>query len=178
MNWMKVKTAGLPRWAWIALFSGAVITGLYLRHRAAESEEVSEEEPSAEDTLASYEGTEQAGGLAAAGLIGPAQGTITPVESPYIPEAVPQILENSDNTIALLAGAITEQEPSERVEKEIIREPVRVTGGGSPKTKPHHKPPKTQPKKPPKKPTGGGGGQGGNKPPKGGGGGKKKGGRK
>lgn len=152
---MKIKSAGLPRWAWVSLFSGAVLVGLYLRHRSQEMEEPEEgeEEPEyGEDSLASYDGTESAGGLAGAGLIGPAQGQVLPVEAPYIPQGFVDIFESQGETIQSLA----EKEPGERVESttEVIheRDPSEssqgLTGGGAPKTKPHHK---TTRKKKPKK---------------------------
>jgi hypothetical protein len=164
---MKIKSAGLPRWAWVSLFSGAVLVGLYLRHRSQETEEPEEgeEEPSySEDSLASYEGTDAAGGLAAAGLIGPAQGQVLPVEAPYIPQGFVDIFESQGETI----GALAEREPGERVEDttEVIheRDPAEssqgLTGGGPTRKKPHHKAPpkhrqkkqkKPRQKKPPKK---------------------------
>lgn len=155
VDWMKIKSAGLPRWAWVSLFSGAVVVGLYLRHRSQETEEPeeSEEEPEyGEDSLASYDGTDAAGGLAGAGLIGPAQGQVLPVEAPYIPQGFVDIFESQGETI----GALAEREPGERVESttEVIheRDPSEssqgLTGGGAPKTKPHHKAkPKAKPKK-------------------------------
>lgn len=165
-QWLKVKTAGLPRWAWILLFSGAVGVGIYIRTHHQE-EEFGPEEESAEEPqegLSQYEGTEQAGGLAAAGLVGPAQGQITPVESPVIPEGVVDIIGAQNETLSNAIGALAAREPGERVETtteiegegQAEREQVRreereereklrhhrLTGGGSPNRKPHHKPPK------------------------------------
>lgn len=34
MDFLKVKTLGLPRWAWLAILLAAIAIGLYLRHRA------------------------------------------------------------------------------------------------------------------------------------------------
>lgn len=168
-QWLKVKTAGLPRWAWILILSGAVGAGLYLRTRQQEEEfgpEEEEIEAPPEDGLATYEGTEQAGGLAAAGLVGPAQGQITPVESPVIPEGFVDVFASQQETLSNAIGALAEREPGERVEttteiegegqneRENRRREEReerrhhVTGGGSPKRKPHHKPPKKPKKKP------------------------------
>ena len=152
---LKVKTAGLPRWAWVAMIGGAVGIGLYLRHRSAEAEEpeAEEEEPGSEDALGAYEGTESAGGLAAAGLVGPAQGQITPVEAPYVPQGVVDIMEQEANVISELgAREPTVVEPTvvegpERIETTIENTPVAITGGGPTKRKPHQK----HPKKPPKK---------------------------
>lgn len=147
-TWMKAKTAGLPRWAWVALLSGGVVVGLYLRSRNTETEP-EEEEPAAEEgSLESYDGTESAGGLAAAGLVGPAQGQITPVEAPYIPEGFVDMFQTQGETTQALIGALAEREPGERVETIREVEPIGegnnqgVTGGGPSKRKPHHKAPK------------------------------------
>jgi hypothetical protein len=165
-QWLKVKTAGLPRWAWVLLLGGALGAGIYIRTRHQEEQFGPEEEPveEPESGLAQYEGTEQAGGLAAAGLVGPAQGQITPVESPVIPEGVVDIIGAQNETLSNAIGALAEREPGERVETsntteiegegQVERENVRrqereerekrhhkVTGGGAPNRKPHHKPP-------------------------------------
>lgn len=34
MDFLKVKTLGLPRWAWLSILLAAIAIGLYLRHRA------------------------------------------------------------------------------------------------------------------------------------------------
>lgn len=148
-QWLQAKTAGLPRWAWVALLGGGVAFGLYLRHRNSEEPEETEEEPTAaEGSLEGYEGTESAGGLAAAGLVGPAQGQITPVEAPYIPEGFVDIFQSQSETTQDLIGALAEREPGERVETIREVEPIGegnnqgVTGGGPPKKKPHHGAPK------------------------------------
>lgn len=178
VNWLKLKTAGLPRWAWLALFGGAVGVGLYLRSRSEPPETEQEEEEEPEETgLESFNGTESAGGLAAAGLVGPAQASITPVEAPFLPEGFTDLLTEQGKSnveaqqiIGELAADALAREPSERVEIIHEREPNEskqgqgVTGGGAPKRKPHHKAPpkKAKAKKhppakhqPPKK-TGGG----------------------
>src|SRR6478752_1153057 len=154
---LKVKTAGLPRWAWIAMFTGAVGIGLYLRHKHSMEEEPPAEEEEAsvpEDTLEGLEGTESAGGLAAAGLVGPAQGQITPVEAPYIPQGFVDIFESQDATI----GALAEREPGERVETIREVEPIGegsnqgMGGGGPSNRKPHHAAPKKPKAKKPHNP--------------------------
>jgi len=138
--------------------------GLYLRHRSHETEEpeeVAEEPEYGEDSLASYEGTDAAGGLAAAGLIGPAQGQITPVEAPYIPQGFVDIFESQGETLESAIGALSEREPGERVESntEVIheRDPAEssqgLTGGGPRRKKPHHKAPKKPKQKKQRKPS-------------------------
>lgn len=162
-SWLQTKTAGLPRWAWVTLFGGAVVVGLYLRSHSGEEEPEEEmEETPGDGELSAYEGTETAGGLAAAGLIGPAQGQVVPVEAPYLPEGLLDIFGSQDETIQVLAGAIAEQEPGERTEVIREQEPPEssqgLTGGGSPRRKPHKKHPKPKkqhqrrPRKPAKKP--------------------------
>jgi hypothetical protein len=190
-NWLKVKTAGLPRWAWVTLFSSAVIVGLYLRNRdTGETEPEEEEEMDPEETgLSMYDGTETAGSLGSVGLAGPAAGQVVPVEAPFLPEGFVDLLsaQNTNNVeaqqaIVGLAQDALAREPSERVETIVERAPSEsnqgVTGGGSPKRKPHHKAPPKKPKhkakpkakqpgrkrgkQPPKKR----GGAGGKKPPR------------
>lgn len=147
-NWLKTKTAGLPRWAWVSLFSGAIILGLYLRSRSAtEGEEEPEEETP--QGLEQYAGTDSAGGLASAGLLGPAPGGLTPVQTPYLPEGLTDIFAQQSGTLATqqeqltnLAEAALNREPSERsfgepVEPTVYEppeppEPEPVTGGGAP----------------------------------------------
>ncbi len=151
------------------MFSGAIVLGLYLRSRSNSEEEpeTEEEQEIADGELGAFEGTDTAGGLAAAGLVGPAQGQITPVEAPYLPEGITDVLQGQQQTIAELgAKEPTVVEGPERVESETVIEkentPV-VTGGGAPQRKPHHrkpghkkpkakhKPHKKPHKKPPKK---------------------------
>lgn len=149
-QWLKVKTAGLPRWAWISLFSGAVIIGLYLRSQNDEVEGEEEIEP-ADGGLDYYEGTDAAGGLGAAGLIGPAAGQVVPVEAPFVPDALTEVLTSqaqanvdSQNALAVLAQTALEREPNERVEiiSEIPAESsAGLTGGGAPSRRPSHRPP-------------------------------------
>ncbi len=160
-TWLKVKTAGLPRWAWVSLLSGAVVLGLYLRTRTpAESEAEEEEEIEPEETgLGVYDGMETAGGLGSVGIAGPAGQQIVPVEAPFLPEGFTDLLaqQGSSNVeaqqiIGDLARAALEREPGERVEIITERPPSEssqgVTGGGAPKRKPHHKPPKKRHPKP------------------------------
>lgn len=174
MNWMKIKTAGLPRWAWVSLFSSAVLLGLYLRSQnQPENESEEEEEIEPEETgLGMYDGTETAGGLGSVGLAGPAGAQMVPVEAPFVPQGLVDLLteQNANNVgaqqaIIDLARDAISREPSERVE--VINERIPsesnqgITGGGAPKRKPHHKAPKKEPKqkqpknkKPPKKQSG------------------------
>lgn len=133
-TFLKKKTGKVPNWAWVLLIGGALGVGLYLRHRNSSSEEVEEElgvEEAPEGSLASYNGTEAAGGLAGAGLVGPAGGGLTPVETPFIPEGVQTVIAEENATIRELAGYIQEH-PS--VERETITVPAEreITGGGAP----------------------------------------------
>ena len=124
-DWLKTKTAGLPRWAWATLFGGAIALGLYLRSRSQSDEEVKSETVNAsEQSLASYEGTGTAGGLASAGLVGPAQGQVLPVEAPYIPEGFVDIFSELTSVIGELGGYITEHQ------NVVTENPP--TGGGAP----------------------------------------------
>lgn len=136
-NWLKVKTAGLPRWAWVALLSGGVVLGLYLRSRSAsnEAEGESEEYPAEGELVEGGLGGYGEGGLAGAGLIGPAGGsTSVPVQTPYIPEgftsAFSTLVEQlgSDNTefAGITKFAI------EHPQTNTVIETIREAGGGGP----------------------------------------------
>lgn len=154
-QWLKIKTAGLPRWAWISIIGGAVVIGLYLR-TTSQPETVEEEEGEInpeESGLSQFAGTETAGGLGAAGIAGPAGNTLTPVETPVVPEGITDALTASigsnveaQQAMGDLAAAALAREPSERVEIINEREPAApresskgLTGGGAPTRKPHHK---------------------------------------
>lgn len=163
MDWLKIKTAGLPRWAWVSLLSGGVILGLYLRSRNASETEPEEEEEETPEGLESYDGTETAGSLGSVGLAGPAAGQVVPVEAPFLPEGFTDLLAQqgaanveAQQAIAQLASDALNREPNERIETIVEREPYEskagVTGGGAPKRKPHHKPPKKHKKPKAKKP--------------------------
>lgn len=154
---LRVKTAGLPRWAWLGLLAGGIGVGLYLhsRNQSEGEEEETEELPNAApQTLSSYEGGEQGGGLQALGVAGPTPQATVPVESPYVPEAFPETLGGQGDVIQSLsngiiesnlasqelAGILAEREPN----KEIIREQMV---GHAPVRKVHHMPPPRHPKK-------------------------------
>jgi len=156
-QWLQTKTAGLPRWAWITLFGGAVIVGLYVRSRNTESEEEGLEEPEPEEIgLSQYDGTETAGSLGSVGLAGPASAQVLPVEAPFVPDALTEALTSlvgsnieGQQALSQIASDALNREPNERVEVINERAPSEsdqgsrhVTGGGAPKRKPHHKPPK------------------------------------
>lgn len=137
---LKAKTAGLPRWAWITLFSGAIIVGLYLRTRSGDdTEDVEAEgiEGAAPGSLGFYNGTESAGGLAAAGLVGPVGTESIPVQTPYLPEGVVDIIESLGTTIGELGGYIVQ-------DRESARESISgggLTGGGAPEAGANHEAP-------------------------------------
>ena len=126
--WLKAKTLGFPRWGWALALGGAIILGLYLRKRAAESEAegtAEGEEAAEEGTLGYYEGTNAAGGLASAGLIGPAAGQVIPVETPMLPEGIVDIMGQLTTLASELGGYITEHQ------NVLVENP---TGGGAPTT--------------------------------------------
>jgi len=164
LDTLTVKTAGLPRWAWLALLAGGVGVGLYLHSRNAESEGEGEEEteelPGAvPQSLDSYEGAESGGGLQALGVAGPVPQATVPVEAPYLPEGITDVLGGQNDTAQSLANGVLEsniatnelaavlatREPAER--QEIIREQMT---GHAPTRKPHHKPPRAKPKHKPR----------------------------
>jgi len=150
--------AGLPRWAWIALLTGGVGVGLYLHSRSsAEEESEGDEEtegfPQASpQSMESYEGTDTGGGLQALGVAGPTPQATVPVEAPYVPEGLTDVVAGQGDTIQTLsngvlegaisanelAGILAEREPN----REVIREQMV---GHPPQRKPHHKPPRKKP---------------------------------
>jgi hypothetical protein len=165
---MTIKTAGLPRWAWMALIAGGLGVGLYMHSRNSEAEAVEEgegyeEEPSApQNSLQSYEGTEAAGSLQGLGLAGPAATSTIPVENPTVPEGVTGTIEGQTDTISAqgetiqgLANGVLEENVAttqlasalaERpANTEIIREQL---AGHAPKRATNHKPPNKLPAKP------------------------------
>ena len=143
-----------------------MVIGLYLRSGGEEPETEAEEEEEInpeESGLGQYAGTETAGGLGAAGIAGPAGNTLTPVETPVVPEGITDALTaaigsnvEAQQSMGELAAAALAREPSERVETIVEREPAPltesnkgITGGGAPTRKPHHKAiPKHKPKTP------------------------------
>lgn len=132
-DWLKVKTAGLPRWAWIALLGGGLAVGLYLRSRSTEETEPEEaEEEVPEGSLSAYEGTDTGAGLAAAGLVGPAAGSVTPVEAPFVPQGIVDIIGAQQETINTAIGALGDREPGERVETIREVETEQVPGESNP----------------------------------------------
>lgn len=113
-QWLKAKTAGLPRWAWLGIGSSAIILALYLRSRSGgEGEEEEIEAAPSEGELSYYDGTESAGGLAAAGLIGPAGGSVLPVEAPFIPEGFVDIFAQLAELASLQGAYITEKQQTD-----------------------------------------------------------------
>lgn len=136
---LKAKTAGLPRWVWVLALTGAVGVGLYLR--AGSSRREGETETG--ESLEGYEGYEQATGLAAAGLIGPAQGTVTPVEAPYIPDGFVDIFGQLADLATLLGATIAEGTTAEN----IVKTETPVTGGGPPSEPIANIPPVPEPPK-------------------------------
>lgn len=140
-EWLKIRTAGLPRWAWVTLFGGAVVVGLWLRSRTVEQEAEAETAGAgtpAEGSLGYYEGTSSAGGLAAAGLVGPASESLVPVQTPYIPEGFVDMFSELTGLAAELGGYITEHQ-------NVVTENPTVTGGGAPESGGDHTVPTVAP---------------------------------
>lgn len=158
---LQAKTAGLPRWAWLTLLAGGIGFGLYMRHRSSSEPEVEEameeqgfEVP--ENIHEEYGGTESAGGLQALGVPGPVSGGLTPIQTPYVPESLPEIITSQGETVGALANGVIENQNATTqlataiLEREPPKEIIREKIGGPAKRQPVHKPPK-QRKPPPKK---------------------------
>lgn len=158
------KTAGLPRWVWLALLGGGVGLGLYLRNRSTGepvTEEEVEEGPEIPESLSEeYAGTETAGGLQALGVPGPVSGGVTPIQTPYVPEGFTEVIGGQGETITSLANGVLESQTATSAvaqtlaEREPGREIIRERIGSQATRKPHKLPPKkAKPKPRPKKPT-------------------------
>lgn len=145
-TWMTTKTAGLPRWAWVSLASGAVILGLYLRSRMDKAETESESTASGAEPmpegLSQYAGSEAGAGLAGVGLYGGTAGQVVPVQSPYIPEGFTDIFASVTSLASELGAALAEQHVSEIENKPGQTEttPSPLTGGGAPILGGNHQP--------------------------------------
>ena len=109
-NFLKAKTLGLPRWAWGFALTGAVILGLYLRRRAAESESESTGETEGAAEGEGVYSAAEGGGLGVAGLVGPAAGQVVPVETPMLPEGFVDVFGQLADTISQLGSFITEHQ--------------------------------------------------------------------
>lgn len=133
-TWLKAKTAGLPRWAWVTGLTGAVVLGLYLRSRnKATEEELGPEEgrESGESEEGQYFGE---GGMAGAGLVGGGSNATTPVQVPFIPGEITEL-------IGTLGGIITHQSETEKELAGIIGASKEGTGGSPPEAGFHETPP-------------------------------------
>jgi hypothetical protein len=135
-NWMKIKTAGLPRWAWVAMLSGAVGLGLYLRSRSGVEIEGEENELGE-----SYELGTGSEGLSAAGLMGPGAGQVIPVQAPYLPEGFVDMFQALTNLSAELGAVLGGVRETEMLATE------GMTGGGAPEEPTEHLAPAPGPAK-------------------------------
>lgn len=129
---MKVKTAGLPRWAWALMLTGAIGAGLYFRSRS----NVREVETEQGESLEALEGTPAATGLATAGLVGPAQGQVVPVEAPYIPEGLTDAIASLTDLTASMGAYL-----GKAIESNNETKVETITGGGAPTEPVNHTPP-------------------------------------
>jgi hypothetical protein len=129
---------------------GAIGIGLYLRSRSSSSEE-EEEEPTSEATqqglAGEYGETLTAGGLAGAGLIGPAAATQVPVQTPFLPEGLTDAIAGMEELINNQGVVIAELAKQNREPPVVnITGGTPITGGGAPEEGGAHtpaRPPKT-----------------------------------
>lgn len=128
-GFMRARTFGMPRWAFIGLLMGGVALGLYLRRRRAEAaqEETGMDEDSAfysssDETLDAY--YEEDAGLAGSGVVaGPAAGSVVPVTAPVIPEGFGDVVGSLSGLGETLGGALADVA--------IDRPPDRENGSGT-----------------------------------------------
>lgn len=157
-TWLKAKTAGLPRWAWVAGLSGAVVLGLYLRSRSKGESESSEENEGYYG--GEYESAGEGGGIGGGGVIGGGGGsTTTPVNTPYIPEGFTEMF----GQLTELVGKQNEQIGVAISQEAELAKTISEMHGGSPPEPGYHEAPAPAPG--PTSEPGGGGGGGTNKKP-------------
>lgn len=135
--WLSAKTAGLPRWAWALMLTGAVGVGLYLRSRpSAESED---------ESVDPFTGADGGGTTGPLALAGPSQGQLTPVESPYIPEGIVNTVEQLSILASELGATLGQRQEREIEQAPQEKAPTPVTGGGPPVSPVPHTPPPPAP---------------------------------
>jgi hypothetical protein len=132
--------------------------GLYLHSRKSgeEENEATEETESLPEaspqSLASFEGTESGGGLQALGVAGPTPQATVPVEAPFVPEGLTDVVSGQGDTIQTLSNGVLESAVSSNelasilAQREPNREVIREKMVGHPaKRKPHHTAPRKTP---------------------------------
>lgn len=148
-TWLKAKTAGIPRWAWVAGLGGAVLLGLYLRSRNNSEEETGEEGYYGGEGEYAGEGE---GGFAGGVLGGGGGSTTTPVQTPYIPEGFTEMFGQMTELVGKQSeqlGIIAGQEGT------LATTIAEMRGGGAPEAG-FHEAPMAEPG-PSSEPGGGGG---------------------
>lgn len=114
-KFLRAKTFGMPRWAWMGLLAGGIAVGLYLRQRqVAAEEEMMDADADAlafpdEDTLAGYSDEP---GLAGVGVAGPAGGSVIPVTSPVLPEGLGELITSVTDNLGLVSEALADNLPA------------------------------------------------------------------
>jgi len=134
--WLKAKTFGMPRWAFIVLLAGGVAVGLYLRSRRSTA---GEQPPPVNPSLDEFQDVGDPG-LAGVGVVSP-PGGVYPVTTPILPEGLTDLFGS-------LSGVITEQGaalaalPSavEQPPPPVINVTAPATGGGPPNRPAAHAP--------------------------------------
>lgn len=124
-QWMKATQLGLPRYVWAILLAGGLGVGLYIRARSGGEPDPDEGyDPGYTDTMA-YSG-QMEGGLVGAGVIGPAPGALTPVQTPFLPEGVTDVISDLSLVTSNLADTVAD------IAIERGNGGVDITGGGPP----------------------------------------------
>lgn len=145
----------MPRWLFFVLLAFGVAIGVYLRRRNMDQQSA---DASATDALPPDYGPldspvgqlpDGEPGLAGAGVISP-PGGVYPVNSPYIPEGLTEIIGTLTGGLVDVVTAEPAQLPSAVDQPVDVAPPpaIPATGGGPPKPRPH-----TVPKSPPPRPT-------------------------
>lgn len=126
---LQARTFGMPRWVFLALLAGGVGVGLYLRSRATDEEELTEEETDVTGDVSSLE--EAAlydAGLAGTGFVGPVAGSVLPVQQPTIPEGIPDLFSSLTGLLESWGAPPSAAQPAAPAPSS----PAPPTGGGAP----------------------------------------------
>lgn len=132
-DWLKVKTFGMPRWAFLTLLVVGITVGLYLRSRRRAMNSTAPEDLPLEDSTDSLMASGDPG-LAGVGVVSP-PGGVYPVTTPILPEGLTDLVGGLGGTIGELAGVIGQMGTlPAAIEPVAAPAPVTepVTGGGPP----------------------------------------------
>lgn len=129
-DWLKAKTFGMPRWAFLSLLVGGVAVGLYIRARRNAANQPADTTLQGTDTLA---GSSDAG-LAGVGVTSP-PGGVYPVTTPVIPEGLTQVISDLTGLASEQGSALVSvAQPFTPSTPPTVNVTLPGSGGGPPNT--------------------------------------------